>query len=33
VVEPLDPLAEDVAGNLRNIAAKIKTALDQAAER
>jgi zinc transport system substrate-binding protein len=33
VVEPLDPLAEDVVGNLRNIAAKIKTALDQAAER
>jgi zinc transport system substrate-binding protein len=33
VVEPLDPLAEDVAGNLRTISAKIKTALDQAAER
>lgn len=33
VVEPLDPLAEDVVGNLRNIAAKIRTALDQAAER
>ncbi len=33
VVEPLDPLAEDVAGNLRIISAKIKTALDQAAER
>jgi zinc transport system substrate-binding protein len=33
VVEPLDPLAEDVIGNLRTISAKIKTALDQAAER
>lgn len=33
VVEPLDPLAEDVVGNLRTISAKIKTALEQAAER